>query len=382
MIKKLLGLILILVISLLVIKTPLLMAVVDPNVLRDQIVSYEKEITRLKGQSATLSNQIAQYDTQIKLTTLKITETENKITMLSGRIGQLETSLSGLSRAFSSRAEETYKLARLNQYLLFLFSSPDLKGAVNRFYYLKKIQSADRDLLIRLQSAQTTYKEEKQSQEELQEQLEEQKQNLDVQKKAKANLLQITKNDEKRYQELLSQARAEYAAIQAILAGKGEESEVGKVSQGQRIASIIQGSSCNSSGSHLHFMVSQGGNALNPFTYLKNGIGFENCSGSNCGSSDGDSFSPAGSWDWPISSTIKFLQGFGNTWAIRNTWVSRIYSFHNGIDIDNSNSEVKSVQAGTLYRGSYTGGGGCRLRYVRIDHDGADLDTFYLHINY
>ena len=351
--------------------------------LQEEIEKYEKEIDKLQIQANTLSNQIAQYDAQIRLTTLKITETQEKIELLGGRITQLEGSLGALTKAFTSRAKETYKMARLNEPIIFILSASDLNEVVSRFHYLQKIQEADRDLMIRLQSAQTTYKEEKSTQEELQDQLEVQKQDLDTQKAAKANLLAVTKNDEKRYQSLLSAARAEYEAIQAILAGKGKEEEVGTVSQGERIASVIQGGSCNSSGSHLHFMVSQGSTALNPFSYLKSGISYEDCSGSSCGGGDGDAFNPSGSWDWPISAPIKFTQGYGSTWAIQHSWVGRIYSFHNGIDIDSdSSSEVRAVKAGTLYRGSYTGHAGCRLRYVRVDHDDSDLDTLYLHINY
>jgi hypothetical protein len=254
-----------------------------------------------------------------------------------------------------------------------------LGEVVSRYHYLQKIQEADRDLLVRLQEAQDVYEEEKVDQEDLQAQLEEQGRVLGAQKTAKADLLAITRNDEKKYQALLAQARAEYEAIQAIIAGKGEETEVGKVSEGQRIASVIQGASCNSSGAHLHFIVSQNGNTHNPFSYLR-AIDYENCSGpGECGAAD--AFNPSGNWGWPISPKIKFSQGYGSTWAIQNTWVGRIYSFHNGIDINSlSSSEAKAVKSGTLYRGSY--GVGCQLRYVRVDHDDSDLDTFYLHINY
>ena len=351
--------------------------------LQKQIEEYQNQITRLKSQALTLSNQIAQYDAQIKLTTLKIEETQEKIDQLGGRIDTLEVSLQALTEAFSSRVAETYKMSRVGEPFLMMISAPNLTEAVNRYHYLQKIQASDHDLMMRLQGAQTTYKDQKKEQEDLQQQLNIQKENLDAQKKAKANLLEVTRNDEKRYQQLLAQARAEYEAIQAIIAGKGEEEEVGKVTEGQKIATVIQGSSCNSSGSHLHFMVSQGGTALNPFSYLNGSISYDNCSGSSCGSGDGDSFSPSGSWNWPLNSPIKFSQGFGYTWAVQNTWVGRIYSSHNGIDINNEgNSEVKAVRAGTLYRGSYLGASGCRLRYVRVDHDDSDLNTYYLHINY
>ena len=347
-----------------------------------EIQQYEIEITKLKSQASTLSNQIAQYDAQIRLTGLKITQTEEKILLLGGRIDQLETSLQVLTRAFTSRVVQTYKMSRLNEPYILLMSAPDLEVAVSSFHYLQKIQENDRDLLVRLEKAQINYEEEKVDQEELQSQLEEQKIVLGAQKSAKANLLEQTRNDEKKYQSFLASARAEFEAIQAIIAGKGSEEEVGKVSQGQRIASVIQGASCNSSGEHLHFIVGQNGNTQNPFSYLRVGVDFENCSGSSCGSSDGDPFSPSGSWDWPINPRIKFSQGYGSTWAVRNTWVGNVYSFHNGIDINSDSPDVKAVRAGTLYRGSYSGSNGCRLRYVRVDHDENDLDTFYLHINY
>ena len=176
---------------------------------------------------------------------------------------------------------------------------------------------------------------------------------------------------------------SELEAIQAIIAGKGTEELVRHVSEGEKIASVIAGASCNSSGTHLHFIVADNRVVQNPFSFLRGGINYENCSGSSCGSSDGDPFIPSGSWNWPINETIKFFQGYGSTWAIRNSWVGRIYSFHNGIDIQSlSSSDVKAVKSGDLYRGSYTGYNGCRLRYVRVDHDDSGIDSFYLHINY
>ncbi len=351
--------------------------------LSEQIEQYQAEINRLKSQASTLSNQIAQYDAQIRLTALKIDETQEKILLLGGRIDQLEDSLVSLSRAFSSRVVHTYKMARLNEPLILLITADDLSDVVSSFHYLQKIQESDRDLLIRLEQAQVNYKDEKIDHEDLKVELDEQKAFLDSQKVVKANLLVITRNDEKKYQDLLAATRAEFEAIQAIIAGKGDEEKIGGVSAGEKIASTISGPSCNSSGGHLHFIISENGSTHSPFNYLKSGIAFEDCSGSSCGSGNGDPFNPSGSWEWPMNPTIKFTQGYGSTWAVHNTWVGKIYSFHNGIDIDGQSSgEVKAVKSGTLYRGSYTGHNGCRLRYVRVDHDDSNLDTFYLHINY
>ena len=350
--------------------------------INQQIEQYQNEIERLGKQAATLSNQIARFNTQIILRNLEIAKIEEQILILTGRIVQLTDSLDSLYEAFSNRAVETYKMARVGDSFMLLISAPDLSKAISRFHYLKRIQEEDRKLFNRLEEAQDDYEEEKGEQEELQFELEVQKQELDRQKAAKAHILQVTRSDERRYQQLLAQVRAEFEAIQAIIAGRGDESQVGQVNEGQRIASIIQGASCSSSGSHIHFIVSQGGNANNPFSYLRSDIDYENCSGSSCGSGDSDSFNPSGSWIWPINPKIELTQGYGPTWAVRNTWVGRIYSSHNGIDINSASSEVKAVKSGTMYRGSYVVGGGCTLRYVRVDHDGSDLETFYLHINY
>ena len=144
----------------------------DISDLTAKINCLEQERSRLSAQAKTLSNQIAQFDAQIRLTTLKISQTEEKIALLGGRIDQLEVSLDALSNAFSSRAVETYKMARVGDSFLLLISAPDLTGAVSRFHYLQKIQQADRDLLARLQAAQLTYQEEKVDQETLQKELE------------------------------------------------------------------------------------------------------------------------------------------------------------------------------------------------------------------
>lgn len=352
----------------------------DPQQLLDEITKLETEVVKLKSQANTLKNQIAQFDAQIYLTGLKIQETEERITLLGGRIDQLEVSLDSLSKAFFTRVNETYKMERLESAFIFIITSQDLSEAVIRYHYLKLIQEADRNLLVRLQTAQNTYQEEKTDQEVLQEELEEQRSVLASQKAAKADLLAITRNDEKKYQQLLAQARAEYEAIIAITAGKGEETEVGKINQGNRIASIIQKASCNSSGPHLHFIVSENGTTHNPFSQLKP-VAHENCSGpGKC--SPADTFNPSGSWEWPINPTIRFTQGYGYTWAVQNTWVGRIYQFHNGIDVDSNDMTVRAVKNGTLFQGSYSGFGGCALKYVRVKHDDSNLDTFYLHINY
>ncbi|OGD89354.1 hypothetical protein A3A54_01660 [Candidatus Curtissbacteria bacterium RIFCSPLOWO2_01_FULL_39_62] len=352
---------------------------------------FSQKIDELGNQKNTLASQIAQYDTQIKVTQLKISEATNtieqlekEIGVLGFRIGYVSESIGRLEELVKKRIVATYQQSFTSNLELIL-ASDDFADVMLRLQYLKQVQENDKKVLASLQETRSNYANQKDEREEKQAAIEENKNkleilgaSLDAQRKDKAAFLAVTKNDESRYQQLLSQARAEFEAIQAIIAGGGVETQVGQVNQGQKIATIIQGASCNSGGTHIHFTVRRpGGVTDNPFKYLKAGVSYEENSG-------GDPFNPSGDWEWPISPPIKFNQGYGVTWAVQNDpFIKQIYSFHNGIDINSlSSSEVKAVQNGTLYRGTYSGLSGCALRYVRVDHESSDLDTLYLHVNY
>jgi hypothetical protein len=82
-------------------------------------------------------------------------------------------------------------------------------------------------------------------------------------------LLVETKNNEAKYQAELAKTLAELSAIQSIIAGKGNESDVGEVKAGDKIASIISGSSPCSNGTHLHLEVVADGMNRDPAAYLK-----------------------------------------------------------------------------------------------------------------
>jgi hypothetical protein len=241
------------------------------------------------------------------------------------------------------------------------------------------MQVHDRKLMVQMESVRTNFEDQKTLKQQKQNELEAAKKKLESQKALlaqqkidKENLLRLTQNNGLKYQQLLAASRAEIEAIQGIIAGRGQETEAGKIEQGKTIASLIPGASPCSTGTHLHFQVVQGGDAKDPFAYLKN-IGLADNSG-------GDAHSGSGGWEWPLNEPIKFNQGFGSaTAAIRSRTVW--YTFHTGIDIVADNLVVKAVKSGALYRGAIACGGGT-LRYVRVDHDDSDLETYYLHINY
>ncbi len=155
----------------------------------EKIKCYSDNVTKLQASGKTLSSQIAQFDAQSKLTTLTVNQTEEKIALLAGRIDQLSGSVDALTKSFSQRAVETYKMARTSDSLTLILTSPNLSEVFGKFTYLKKIQDADRDLMERLNKAKDNYSQEKLDQEELQSQLETQQKQLNTQKTAKKGII-------------------------------------------------------------------------------------------------------------------------------------------------------------------------------------------------
>lgn len=344
------------------------------------------EINKLQEKKRGLREQIQYMDSQIRLTSLKINQTENQIEILKAQIKELslkidvlDQSLDKVSALFISRVIATYKAGRISFFDL-LLSSRNFADFFRRSKYLRVVQTNDRRLLLTMEEIRLNYHERKEEKEEKQRELERLKnqlaqQNAELarQKKDKEYLLVVTQNNEKRYQELMAQAQAELEAIQAIVAGKGEEREVGQVKEGEKIATVITGKSACSTGTHLHFEVRDGNVPRNPAHYLTDvSVIWDNAP-------DGP-FSFSGSWRWPIDQPIRITQGYGNTFYAR---VMRYYGGnpHTGIDMVSNNRAVYAVKDGVLYNGSIKCGSGY-LRYVRVRHKDSNISTYYLHINY
>jgi len=360
-----------------------------PGTSLETLQEIERECERLKKEmvdlAENLNEQIASMDNEIKITSLKISQTEiqiktleDEINVLSGKIIRLDGSLNFLSKVLLLRVAETYKKGKLDL-LVLLASSKNFSDFISRYRYLQSAQMHDREMLLAMEQTKTSYNEQKQLKEKKQTELEKlnkqllvQKKNLATQIADRKKLYEETKGKQAEYERLLAATKEELEAIQRIIAGKGEETEVRKVNEGDRIATVILGSSACSTGTHLHFEVRENGEVKNPFSYLRNINLIDN--------SGGDPYTGGGNWSWPLNEPIRFTQGYGqNTSAIRSRIVW--YKFHTGIDIVSEDRTVKAVKSGTLYRGGVACGNGT-LRYVRVRHEGSNIDTYYLHVNY
>lgn len=351
-----------------------------------KIIQLQEKLKELAQTKNTLKNQITYLDSQISLTEYQIKQTELQIENLeveildlSEKISILDLNLDQISATFLTRVAQSYKLHKKTPILWFL-SGKDFNDSLQKFKYYHTLQLNDRETLLAMEEIRMNHDLQKQKKEKKQQELEtlnqalaQQVKDLAQQKSAKNQLLITTQNDEKTYQALLARARAEYEAMQAIISNRGDETKVGDISQGEKIATVIGGASVCSTGTHLHFEVLNGDNRVDPASILSSrDVVWDNQPDS--------SFSFTGSWSWPLNGQVRVTQGYGMTWFAR---VYRYYGGnpHSGLDIVSDDRSILSVKSGELYNGSINCGGG-KLRYVKVDHKDSDHTTYYLHVNY
>lgn len=353
---------------------------------RQDIAEAEKKLESARKEKNTLTNEIKLLNFQISVAINKTFQTENSIKLLEKEIATISISIGELEKDINRLAENYINQVRLSytnskKYSIFYtLLSSDFTSILRIKKYVDAIQEKIKNDLIEYETVrmkldiQKNEKIDKQDQlTKLKNELKEQSKTLAVHKSNKDSLLELTKNDESKYQKMLLQSQQELESINAILSGKGTESKLGDVNKNDIIGTIIQGASCNSSGSHLHFIVKKNSSTQNPLNFLIPSDSITNVSG--------DPSSASGDWSWPINSPIKFNQGYGVTSSIKNSWVGRIYSFHNGIDINSTNADVLTTHGGELYKGTYKGSGGCSLKYAKVVDKSNNIETLYLHIN-
>jgi peptidoglycan hydrolase CwlO-like protein len=350
----------------------------------------ETKLTEVQGERITLTNTISIINGKISIQELQINQLiaeisllEREVGSLSERIDGLNVSLDRLSTVLINRIRAQYKHSSQATALSMLASAESLNQFFNQYKYLSQAGQQTALAMSRAETQRMQYDEQKALKELKQEQVlgkqiavESEKQVLAQQRQEQQHLLRETQNSEAKYQAELAKTLAELQAIQSIIAGKGTESEVGEVEQGDRIASIIVGASTCSTGTHLHFEVVRKGINYNPAQYLKSVSSYV------WNNSPDGSFSFTGEWDWPVDDPARINQGYGMTYYAR---VRRAYGGapHTGIDMMSKSAlhSVRAVQEGTLFRGSIQCGGGL-LRYVRVKHKDSDINTYYLHVNY
>lgn len=312
--------------------------------LEKQIAQYKAAISSKKGEAATLNaqinkleNQIKYLQTQIKLTQTRISQTNLKIQGLASDIQTQEVAINKQKENLGTILRTIYEYDQESPFELVL-KNDNFSDFLSQFQYIQNLQNNVQDKLNKikelkrqLENQKTESEDQKAELENLKNQLRGQSSVLDNQVDEKADLLATTKNQEKKYQVIVSDLQKQRDQI---------EKEIFAAEEKLRLA-------------------------INPNSLP--GV-------------------HRGLFVWPAISKT-YTQSYG---CLINSFARKSYpacnegagggGFHNGVDIDaDIGDKIKAVMDGTVSGvgnlGKYSYG-----KWVTINH-GNGLTTLYAHLS-
>ncbi len=337
--------------------------------LQNKIDCIENKLGEINAEKTTLNSTISVFNGNINIQELQIRQRETEITKLEKEIGALGDRISGLSISLDrlttllvDRIRTQYKQRQSNP-LELLLTSNSLSKFINQHRYLSLAGKQTADAMQRAQDQKVLYDEQKDiktiKQDEIETkryQLQLEQNNLVAQREAKKNLLDITQNNEKKYQSLLEESRKELAQILSAANTVIKDGNGIAVVQGEVIGTM--GNSGFSSGPHLHFGVYRYSadkfskdnwdwyysNYINPLDKLRNQSITWDTGCSNDPS--GQQSSGNGGWNWPMSN-IRVTQNYGGNTCYNFKYGGKAHPAMDLVGI--GDISVKAVADGVAY---------------------------------
>lgn len=194
--------------------------------LEQEIKEYQQNLGKigerfrtLKSEILRVENEIKNLNSQISLTQKKIQKKELEIKDLSGKIRDTEISLQNLKNTLAKNLQKLNEAESFNA-LEILFSYRNISGFFGVLEESQKLNSSIGNNVIELQNTKAFLNEKKEEAEKAKKELSflkneffDQKSIQNAQKSEKSNLLKVTKNEEAKFQQLLSDREIEREKI-------------------------------------------------------------------------------------------------------------------------------------------------------------------------
>ncbi len=189
--------------------------------------STKSEINTLKQAISSINIKVILAQTQINQTISQIKTLEKEVTVLGGVLETVNQSLDELGNIYQARVRESYRRSRVTP-IGMIFSTSSFGDFLTKLKYLNTIKTKDQLILAELENSRLNYDKRKQEKVTKQQEVEKLKTKLEAQKKIQNQLLKEkqvwlleTQNNEKKYQQLLNDAKAQLAALRRFVASNG-----------------------------------------------------------------------------------------------------------------------------------------------------------------
>lgn len=195
--------------------------------LENKLSGIQKEKQSLNSIISTLNTEINIQEVKIRQKNQEIAELEKELIDLSQRLDGLNVSLEKMTTLLITRVREQYKQQR-NTNRLELLASGSLSEFIKGYKYTELSGSKTADSLEKTENQRIIYDNQKALKETKQTEIEEAKKALQKeqniilnQRKEKQKVLDLTNNDEKKFQQLLKEAEAQVASLGQYTQSRG-----------------------------------------------------------------------------------------------------------------------------------------------------------------